>query len=117
VEGGEKNRVGCAGEGVLLDHASEMVLGRGKGRTGEIPIKRPNPNSFFLFFSISISNLKHLNQIQIPIFEFQILSVKINTNVNLNFTVCDNNIYSFPHYLFMRGINDIIEIFFPIFYS
>jgi hypothetical protein len=49
VEGGEKNRVGCAGEGVLLDHASEMVLGRGKGRTGEIPIKRPNPNSFFSF--------------------------------------------------------------------
>jgi hypothetical protein len=35
--------------------------------------------------------------------------------VNLNFTVYDNNIYSFPYYLFMGGINGFINISFLIF--
>jgi hypothetical protein len=71
------------------------------------PIRIP---FFLLYFYLQFEAFKPNSN---PYFEFPIPSVKINTNVNLNFTVCDNNIYSFPYYLFMGEINGLIKIFFP----
>jgi hypothetical protein len=44
-------------------------------------------------------------------------SVKIKTKANITSTIFNIIIYYFPCYLFMGGINGLIEIFFPIFYS
>jgi hypothetical protein len=68
-----------------------------------------------------------LTQIQIPKvqteffssfkhwFRTSIFKCQNNSNVNINFTVYDNNIYSFPYYLFMRGINGFMNIYFLTF--
>jgi hypothetical protein len=49
-------------------------------------------------------------------FRTSISKCQNNPNVNINFIVYDNNIYSFPYYCFMGGINGFINISFLIFY-
>jgi hypothetical protein len=70
-------------------------------------------SEFPYFFLYSYFQFEAFKPNSNPYFEFPIPSVKINTAVNLNFTVCDNNIYSFPYYLFLGEINGLSKIFFP----
>ena len=81
------------------------------------------PCEHWWVFSLFLS----LTQIQIPKvqteffssfkhwFRTSIFKCQNNSNVNINFTVYDNNIYSFPYYLFMRGINGFMNIYFLTF--
>jgi hypothetical protein len=71
----------------------------------------------FLSFFFSILIFKHPTPIQTPVLNFNFPSVTINTTVNITSTIFNIIIYYFPCHLFMGGINALVEIFSPIFYS
>jgi hypothetical protein len=85
-------------------------LGRGKARPGEGDVGLAQAQ-FCFFFSISNSN-----SISNSCLNFKFPSVQITTNVNITSIVYNIIIYSFPCYLFMRGMNGFINISFLIFY-
>ena len=81
--------------------------------------RRPGQTPAFSFlFSFHVFWFLTLNSIHIQLMFWtpRFTNIQINPSVNTNSVVYNIIIYSFPCYLFMRGMNGFINISFLIFY-